>query len=69
MVMTMRTDKSRKCHEAVLFIVVGGGRGGDWVNNWSKQPSWSFYDEQDSNDDDYGGGDDADDSDWLWTSL
>ena len=52
-----------------MFIGVGGGRGGDWVNNWSKQLSWSFDEEQDSNVEDYGGGDDADDSDWLWTSL
>ena len=59
--MTMRTDKSRKCHEAVLFIVVGGGRGGDWVNNWSKQPSWSFDEEQYSNDDVDGGIDHAED--------
>ena len=67
--MTMRTDKKSEMPGSSIVYSCRGREGGDWVNNWSRQPSWSFYEEQDSNVDDYGGGDDADDSDWLWTSL
>ena len=67
--MTMRTDKKSEMPRSSIVYSCRGREGGDWVNNWSKQPSWSFDEEQDSNVEDYGGGDDADDSDWLWTSL
>ena len=51
MVMTMRTDKKWEMPRSSIVYSCRGREGGDWVNNCSKQPSWSFDEEQDSNDD------------------
>ena len=65
--MMMKPRKKSEMPGSSIVYSCRGREGGDWVNNCSKQPSWSFYEEQDSNDDDDGAGADADDSGWLWT--